>query len=203
MKNYFFCLSFLLAGVSCVNSFDNKVKLSVEKQLNYYPELRLPDLYKNFFQDRFGPGHLIADTAMAAQYLQYELSEYTDSGSPMLEAIGWEGNYYRVSLEILNNGSVPFRVYLNAFVESANTAREVPPEEWKKEWRRIVKVIDRLDLQLPDYDQDKATIEEALATGKYAMHHSRHFNQSYNPHYRIISKTIYEKKIASLYRKKD
>ena len=48
------------------------VERVVKWQLENYPELRLTDLYKNFFQDKFGPGHMVADTASAGAYIRRE-----------------------------------------------------------------------------------------------------------------------------------
>ena len=57
-----------------VNPTHEKIRQSVERQLELYPESTLRDLYKNFFQDRFGPGHIIADNTAADRYLRYELN---------------------------------------------------------------------------------------------------------------------------------
>lgn len=48
------------------------VERVVKWQLENYPESRLTDLYKNFFQDKFGPGHMVADTASAGAYIRRE-----------------------------------------------------------------------------------------------------------------------------------
>ena len=40
--------------------------------LDRYPLSTLADLYKSFFQDEFGPGHLLADEAGALSYLDRE-----------------------------------------------------------------------------------------------------------------------------------
>ena len=39
--------------------FRERVVTCVRWQMDNYPESRLIDLYKNFFQDKFGPGHMI------------------------------------------------------------------------------------------------------------------------------------------------
>ncbi|MDR2854238.1 MAG: hypothetical protein LBV31_02905, partial [Prevotellaceae bacterium] len=44
------------------HNVDNEIKNSIVAQLGQYPELRLQDIYKNFYQDCFGTGHAIADT---------------------------------------------------------------------------------------------------------------------------------------------
>jgi hypothetical protein len=52
-----------------------RIEKAVINELKYYPEARLRDIYKNFFQDAFGPGHLIPDTTHAGNYLNYELQQ--------------------------------------------------------------------------------------------------------------------------------
>lgn len=39
-------------------------------QMKTYPKSTLKDLYKNFFQDKFGPGHIISDTTSAGKFLK-------------------------------------------------------------------------------------------------------------------------------------
>jgi hypothetical protein len=196
-------IAFLLTGAALVLCFHagckrepdagKKIAVSVRNQLILYPESRLQDLYKNFFQDRFGPGHLIPDTAMAGEYLRSELASYSQSDNPLLEPIGWEGNFYRVSADVIKRELIPYSVYLNAFVESANTTPEVSPEEWEKEWDKILSVIEQMHLNLPDYEADKAHIQQLIRSGKYAVHHSKAFEEAYRPHYRIIRKVVYDK----------
>ncbi|MDR2806126.1 MAG: hypothetical protein LBB85_10935 [Dysgonamonadaceae bacterium] len=199
---YFSYLIGILFAVSCTASWEEKVEISVRNQLNLYPESRLQDLYKNFFQDRFGPGHLIPDTAMAGEYLRSEWASCSTAGNPLLERIGWEGNFYRVSVEVIQRGLVPYPVYLEAFVESANTTPEPSLEAWQEEWNRILFVIERMNLNLPDYETDKAHIRKLIESGKYAVHHSPAFENAYHPHYRIIRKSIYEDKLEKWLRPK-
>jgi hypothetical protein len=71
-------------------------------------------------------------------------------------------------------------------------------EVWAKEWEQIEGIIAAMELPLLNYDADAAAIKEMLATGRYAVHHSRLYNEHYAPHYRIIAKDIFEKEILPL-----
>jgi hypothetical protein len=177
------------------------VETSVHQQLEQFPESRLQDLYKNFFQDRFGPGHLIPDTAMAGEYLREELSSYSDSYKPLTEVIGWEGNFVRVSTDIVKEGTISYADYIDAFVESANTTPQTSIDEWKKEWDKILSTVEKMNLNLPDQESDKANIQKLIDSGNYAMHHSQAFEAAYHPHYRIIKKSVYAGKIAPYLKK--
>ena len=47
---------------SCKETESGQIRAAVENQLKAYPKSTLQDLYKNFFQDYFGPGHIVSDT---------------------------------------------------------------------------------------------------------------------------------------------
>lgn len=171
------------------------VRASVERQLRLYPASTLKDLYKNFFQDRFGPGHIINNTEAAANYLNSELSSMNESNTEIAEPIGWENNFYRVNLSVVKEGKVPFDIYLDAFVRSINGIKPMPIEEWREEWHKIEKIISSMSLNLPNYDEDLTYIEEQLSKSNYVGHHSEAYKKTYSPHYRIVSREIYENEL--------
>lgn len=179
-------------------NFEQAVRDAVERQMQTYPRSTLKDLYKNFFQDQFGPGHLIADTAAASRYLRHELASYTHCEGPVAEPTGWEGNFYRVNLSVIKQGRVSYDRFFDAFLRSVEGIRPVSVARWQQEWEKIEAVIRRLYPDLPDYETDRLEIERKLAAGDYVGHHSRQFETSYTPHYRIISREIYEKELKSL-----
>jgi glyoxylase-like metal-dependent hydrolase (beta-lactamase superfamily II) len=178
---------------------EGKVQQAVREQLKKYPESRLQDIYKSFFQDYFGPEHLIPDTAMAAKYLRQELEAGIGPAGDILEPVGWEGRFYRVSLSAVKEDKIPYSVLLDAFVRSANDAAKPPLPVWQAQWDAIQSYIDalHLHLHLPDYETDKASLQEILRSGRYAVHHSHAFNEAYNPHYRIVSRKIVEEDLTS------
>jgi hypothetical protein len=202
---FFPYLIFCLLTFSCANSFEEGVEFSILKQLSFYPESNLQDLYKNFFQDRFGPEHLISDTAMAGEYLREELESYTlfTIENPLFEEIGWEGNFYRVSTDVLKMDIIPYSVYMDAFIESANTTPKVSVKEWKAEWNKILSIIENMEIKFPNYEKDKANLQALIDSGKYVIHHSKKFETIYRPHYRIIEKELFLKKIKPLLQMND
>jgi hypothetical protein len=199
MKRILFLALVSWLPVSCREAgFEKAVRTAVERQMQTYPQSTLKDLYKNFFQDKFGPGHIITDTAGAGQYLRSELAAYADTAGEAAEPTGWEGNFYRVNLSLVKTGQVPYTTYFDAFIRSVQGITPPTIAEWKKEWTRIEAVIRSLHLALPDYEADKKEIEDRLNRGEYTGHHSERFEAHYAPHYRIISKEIYEKEIAPI-----
>lgn len=195
------CISFLLCldmSAAGKEGFEEAVRLAVTRQMETYPKSTLKDLYKNFFQDKFGPGHIIGDTAGAGNYLRRELASYTKTEGALAEPTGWEGNFLRVNLSVIKNNQVPYDVFFDAFVRSVNGIRPITVAEWQKEWHQIEGIIHSMNLSLPDYESDKVEIENRLSKGEYVGHHSKLFEDSYSPHYRIISREIFEKEILPL-----
>jgi len=177
------------------NRFEPAVKEAVNRQMELYPKSTLKDLYKNFFQDKFGPGHLIGDTTAAGNYLRNELASFDKAAGPICEETGWEGRFYRVNLSVLKEELIPYPVFFDAFVRSVNGIQPIPVEEWKTEWIAIERVIAGMNLALPGHEQDKAYILLQLEKGQYVGHHSPSFEEAYDPHYRIISKDIFDKEL--------
>ena len=190
-----------LFACSRVNPTHEKIRQSVERQLELYPESTLRDLYKNFFQDRFGPGHIIADNTAADRYLRYELNTAEGFEGLDYEPTGYEGRFYRVNLGVIADGRVPYDKYFDAFVRSVNGITPISIEEWSKEWHEIDSVIVSMGLQLEDFSADRAEIKALIEGGDYVMHHSQRFNDHYQPHYRIIERTIFENEILPLLNK--
>lgn len=200
-------LAVLLAAiflcVSCSQSgYDtDAIRESVVWQMERYPQSTLRDLYKAFFQDAFGPGHLMSNAENAAEsmknYLQRECENAKSDVSvcERYEKTGWHGRFYRVDLSVINDGSVPFDIFLDAFLESAASFSLPDLDEWKQEWAVIEGEIHKLYPNLPDYETDKAGIDELLESGHYASHHSGQYNESYHPHYRLIEASIFENRI--------
>ena len=184
------------AQTKCVDAAN--VRSAVERMMADYPHSTLQDIYKSFFQDNFGPGHAVPDSAQAAAWLRGELAKVERLDVQLYEPTGYNGNYYRVSLAAVVCGKVQADALLSAFLRSVRAVQPGEVEAWVQEWAQIESVIAAMELQLPGYDADTKAIKEMLATGHYAVHHSRLYNEHYEPHYRIIAKDIFEKEIQPL-----
>lgn len=180
---------------SCSNTFERKVEISVTEQLSIFPKSRLQDIYKNFFQDRYGQEVFLSDTANTSHNLRKEVESCSKAYMKMVEPIGWEKNYCRVSTHALKLDYIPYSVYYDAYMKSIKDSPEISLYKWKEEWSNILSVIDRMNLNLSDYEKDKAEITRLLNSGSYIIEHSDDFIKSYNPNYRVIRKDIYTKMI--------
>lgn len=203
MKLNFFILILLSfsSSVFARQSSEDRIRVAVRRQMEAYPQSTLRDLYKSFFQDRFGPGHIVSDTASAGKYLREELAVGKDFPGPDYEQTGYAGNFYRVNLSLIKEGIIPYQVFFDAFIRSVKDIKPVAVKEWAEEWRWIETVISEMGIRLPDYEEDNTAIRQLLEQGKYAMHHSRAFVENYDPHYRIIGRDIFENELLPLINK--
>lgn len=203
IATYLTAVALLVVATACTgDSTRERIRQSVERQMERYPHSTLRDLYKNYFQDRFGPGHIIADEKAADNYLRYELENAATMEGDDYEPTGYEERFMRVNLSVIADGRVPYDKYLSAFVRSVNGIEPITVEQWREEWKVIDEVINEMNLNLPNYEADRAEIWALLERGEYVMHHSKLFEQHYDPHYRIIEREIFQREILPLIEQK-
>lgn len=168
------------------------LKMAVQWQFATYPESQLQDVYKNFYQEHFGPEHIITDTVSVRNYLDRELATMRDRRNNIyFESIGLEGNYVRVYLDAIIDEMITPGQLLQAFVESANKHKH-PATSWAAKWQAIVDVIDEIK---PGYGvEERDVLCQASREGK-AVHHSNAYNAAYHPHYRIVEREIFEQQL--------
>lgn len=201
MKNYktiAVAIVALVAGTISAQTRDDSIRVALQYQKEHYPASQYRDVYKNFMQDYFGPGHILADTTAAAKYLRYELQSSAKFEGPDFEPTGFEGNFYRVNLRLIKDGTVPYDIFFEAFVESVQAI--IPPdgETWLKIWLEIDNEIQSLGWSFENEEQDRADLDAQFRQGNYIAHHSKAFNEANNFHYRIISRDTFRKTIAPL-----
>ena len=75
--------------------------------------------------------------------------------------------------------------------------RKVPSEDISFKIPLIEDTIKKMGLSktLPHFESDSQAIEALLNQGEYVMHHSPEYSDAYQPHYRLIERTIFEEEI--------
>lgn len=198
-----FCIIFAPLSVKGValETKEDSIAIALDYQVSNYPSSQYRDIYKNFMQDFFGPGHILADTAASARYLRRELAETEKFDGPLYEKCGYQGNFYRVNISLIKDKIIPYNVFFDAFVESVQGI--VPPngEEWMQMWSEIDKVIIKKGLHFPEEKKERTELRKQFAEGDYIVHHSDRYNETVNFHYRIISRDKFETVILPLIEK--
>ena len=188
-------LLLILALACSFNLFSQTIdtvamRSAIERQLVTYPESTLQDIYKSFYQEHFGPGHIISDTASARRYLMRELSEMGKTQSPYFEPTGSQGDYVRVYLSAVADNLITAEQLLDTFVRSANLWQE-PAVSWLEKWETIVSIIQANKMEIEGFETNLPLLTEA-ARNNQAVNHSRRYNEAYHPHYRIVERSIFE-----------
>lgn len=174
---------------------------AVKAELENYPEERLIDLYKSFFQGYWGPGHLVPDSISAHNYLTRELTDAQEYDTNLWQSLGHYDRYFRLNLKFVRDGIIPEGEYLSAFIQSANNPNKPKLADWITEWNKVINVIEKNEIIINNYSEDKKAIQMMLDDGNYVVHHSDEFRKTYNPHYRVISKNYFERMMDKYIRK--
>ena len=167
-------------------------------QKEHYPVSQYRDVYKNFMQDFFGPGHMINDKRVACDNLLKEMNSVEYYGGVDYEPTGFQGNFYRVNLRLIAEGIVPYQTFLDTFVESVRGIKPPEPQFWIETWNEIDNEIREIGWSFENEDADRKNLKEGFEKGNFVVHHSPAYNEAVNFHYRIISKDNFEKVILPL-----
>jgi len=188
-----FCMScFVVCGCS-------RDTMAFRHYMQQYPEAQLQDVYKWCFQNVYGPGHLIADSAACAQNIMAELSEIRpDDTFPDYEPCGPDGKFVRVNLRLIRDSVIPLPIFVESLVASASMDNPMPLDLWRNQWSGYCTRLSTLHSRPLHFVADSVAIDSLLRSGNYVFHHSRHFNDCYAPHYRIIRQDLFESNLFPL-----
>lgn len=179
--------------ITLIFLFCNYISFSITKEeaidyfIQNYPEAQLTDLYKSFYQDNFGPGHLLGDSVAAKNYFMSELQDSLEWGGPQFEFTGEGNNFVRLNMDLVRNEIIPAEEYFKAFQNSMGRVEKPEDEFWISEWTIIDNIIKAKNYHFPNENADREFIENKLKSRNFPIHHSDRFNETYNFHYRIIS----------------
>lgn len=187
MKKILFILPILFLLSSC--NYADKAELAkiVKREIDRYPQQRLVDIYKTFFQGFFGPAHLISDFNEALQYTKQEIAESNEFEDYDYCPLPPNGKFVRANLKLVKDGKISAEDFTKAFVASAKPVSEKDIQKWKKIWPKILAEIEKQRPQWQNFAQDKTYINSLLAENKYVVHHSDEFTAKYHPHYRVMA----------------
>lgn len=181
--------------MSACNGSQQKREEFIRTYLQKYPEATLQDIYKGSFQDVFGPAHMLTDRTEVENYIQYEINHADTLSGDEYEPCSWQGRFYRVNLSVVKEGKVPMDVFVDAFMQSANGIDTTLTSAWLEEWKLILQGVKAEVPHLKHFAEDSLAISQLLEKGQYVVHHSKVFDETYRPHYRIIRKDLFEEHI--------
>ncbi len=158
----------------------------MEQMLHRFPESSLVDIYKSFYQDEFGPGHLLGDMQGAREYFCKELEGMTSAGRYVLEPCGTGSRFCRAPLDIVLDGIISPEEFFSGFIEGASMFTLPDISQWRVRWKEILAAAEPVIKPIAGIEEDARIISEAMQTRSGAVRHSRRYVEAYDPHYRII-----------------
>ena len=192
------CILMLFMIYSCN---PGKTEQNLRAELERYPESTLQDVYKSWFQSVYGPGHLLNDSVGAYRYLSEELMQTTHYlDTTTWQPLGSNGHFGRLNLYVVASGKITKEAYFQAFMESAREYSLPEVTQWQEDWNEILSVMERQHIRPGNFDLDRRSLDSMLTSGQYVVHHSSHFLEQYDPHYRVISTAQYKKLIRNAHR---
>ena len=177
----------MLSNQTGRRDFEIAVLGVLEVQLELYPLLSLRDVYKSFFQDAFGPGHLLYDQEKARAAYKEELRTMKSRGLRTVESCGLGVHFCRVPLDLVLDGILEEEHYFSSFLAGASAFSVVDVVVWKENWGHILEVLQLKRESIRNFSEDSEYILKALGKGMYTMNHSSRYRELYDPHYRIFT----------------
>jgi len=168
------------------------MKELIISEFNLHPKAQLQDYYKLFFQDAFGPGHIIKDKTSAEKYLRTELEGSSIFEEINYQEIGYINESYRVNINVINKGIISFDDFLDAFIKSADMENKITDAEWLAIWEEIQKQIFLMKIPINDRRQQIDSLLE-LIKNKQLVSHSNVYRVAYSPHYRILNEKQFQR----------
>ena len=155
-----------------------------------YPYMQIEDVIKLLYQNELGGGHLIKniDDSLNRLFLEYNsIAHFEDKIK--LEDIG--NNVIRVYLDSYKGDLNKLN---EAFVKSANDiigskCNLIKKIEFVKEYIKYNNFFNF------EYEEFERFVSMYYSEGLPMMSHSDVYRENYNPHYRVILKSVYEEMI--------
>ena len=178
------------------NELKRDLSILIE-QIKNHPNQTLQDVYKSCYQDEYGPGHLIANESSSMNYILEEINTMEKDYNPptLFEQTGLDGNYIRVDLTLVKDGTIPFFILFKALLISADIGSKKTDEGWADIWSNIVDEIKNSSLEFPNFEEDMKNLDNISKSEDKVVHHSDLYENTYHPHYRIIEKNVFNKYI--------
>lgn len=139
-----------------------------------YPQSELQDVYKAMFQACLGPEHMLRDVEAARRYLEQEASTVTPEPGLLVEPLS--DAFCRVHLRPAFYFGLTTNDIFSAFALSAQVRKErAQLETWLVRWQAL---DNRTEVQ--------TYVNNILAHGCPAVHHSGTYRNLYRPAYRVV-----------------
>lgn len=160
-----------------------------------YPLWAVDDLYKLIHQAAMGAEHALSDLAEVGEWLMRELAHLDPGPSEsLIDPISPDGQVVRVHLRPFAALQLEQGSLLRAFIRTA----EIPPSTDRLDDFAKVAIQLASEGYLPfAADQVRRYLAEQRDSGFPAVHHSREYQRSYKPAYRVMARLYLPEEILA------
>jgi len=157
----------------------------VRTELSLHPKLELTDIYKLIYQACFGPAHILKDIRFVSHGIFSELSYMSQDYHPLVQDIGNQRGFWRLSLSCLQAfDPVEVKSLCDDLAEVMTLSAEWGADQTQmpRLWQSLTPAI----RELFPADKEQWVQVNELACNNHLPSHSALFTCSYRPHYRLI-----------------
>lgn len=165
--------------------------------LDRYPGMAPADGYKLLHQASMGSEHAVPDPGTAREWMEREWADMGDGpDEPLVDTLGTGGRFARVHLRPWRQAGGSPEALVQAFVETANTAR-ADTAALSCTLDQMVALVSRGGVPWPA-DSVRAVVASERNAGYPAVHHSPAFEDAVRPAYRVVAIQLIPGLVASL-----
>jgi len=168
----------------------DELKTILLKHRDKYPLMTFIDYLKIIYQNTFGPGHFGSGPSlqMLIDAIKSEAMVATSNTGALLVDIGFD--YVRVDLQVIRQNLMTAETLGKIFHESM---KKLPGKDDIHAFReRVDMLVDMIDQGLITLSQveQRAVLAKIDFDHPAPLTHSNQYREAYQPHYRVVSKTI-------------
>lgn len=170
---------------------DDRLTALLQAHMARYPAMEVADVYKLLHQATFGPGHAVASTKAAREWLEQEAGQVPPLSAtawPLVESVHPEGHVVRVHLlpYLAHGGELKW--LLEAFVRSADALRG-DPAVMAARWRVFADLCALGGPLAGEFPAREIRLFGAARAAERwpAVQHSPAYNAAYTPSYRVLT----------------
>jgi len=155
-------------------------KSYLKRNINKYPKSETQDLLKLIYQSQYGTGHIVNNPNFSFNFLNEELKEVpTISNNLLYEYIS--NDYIRLNLDTFIKTSFPLEELNDMFIQTSFIKNES-------------NIASKICILEDFYNNEEIT---DFKNNPVQKHHSETYRKYYNPHYRLIHKSLLDVKYKS------
>jgi len=160
------------------------IETVLQSHLSRYPAMQVQDVYKLVHQASMGSEHAVPNPESARKWLTRELAKMGQGPlEPLIDPISADGEIVRIHLRpYVATGHDPDSL-LEAFIRTANEYRgeiRLLEEYWQA-------AVNTAKFPLAEMDEFFRSVK---AQNYPAVHHSREYEKSYRPAYRVVARAF-------------